>query len=263
VAVRAVLFDLDDTLVAQDSADDQALAAACALLPARHADTAAALAAAVRLHARALWEAGPSAAYCRAIGISPLEGMWARFDTPQPQIAALASWAPTYRVAAWRQALETTGLGDAILPNQLLAMFQQTRRRLHLLFPETVAVLAALRPTYTLGLVTNGAPDLQRVKIGGSGLGDWFEVMIVSGEFGIGKPDPRIFAAVLERLRVRHDEAVMVGNSLDHDIMGARAAGIGSIWITRAGEAAPPSCRPDVTITSLSELPPLLAAWPG
>ncbi|HEY8284948.1 MAG TPA: HAD family hydrolase [Chloroflexota bacterium] len=262
MTVRAVLFDLDDTLIAQDSADDQALAAACALLPASHAHAAAALAAAVRLHARSLWEAGPSAAYCRAIGISSLEGMWARFDTPQPQIAALASWAPTYRIAVWRQALETTGLVDAILPGQLLAAFQETRRRLNILFPETATVLAALRPPYVLGLVTNGAPDLQRAKIGGSGLGAWFEVMVVSGELGIGKPDPRIFTAVLERLRLRPDQAVMVGNSLDHDIMGARAAGIGSIWINRVREAAPTGWAPDATVSSLSELPALLAAWP-
>ncbi|HXT36274.1 MAG TPA: HAD family hydrolase, partial [Chloroflexota bacterium] len=178
-------------------------------------------------------------------------------------IAALASWAPTYRIAAWRQALETTGLGDILLPSQLLAVFQQTRRRLHILFPETASVLAALRPLYTLGLITNGAPDLQRAKIGGSGLGAWFEVMLVSGELGIGKPDPRIFSAVLERLRLRPDQAVMVGNSLGHDIMGARAAGIGSIWINRAGEAVPTGCAPDATISSLSELPLLLATWPG
>ncbi|MGH2409360.1 MAG: HAD family hydrolase, partial [Chloroflexota bacterium] len=170
---------------------------------------------------------------------------------------------PTYRVAVWRQALETNGLGDLLLPSQLLAAFKETRRRLHILFPETAASLAALHPPYTLGLVTNGAPDLQRAKIGGSGLGEWFEVMLVSGELGIGKPDPRIFATVLERLRLRPDKAVMVGNSLDHDIMGARAAGIGSIWINRVGEAAPTGWAPDATITSLSELPALLAAWPA
>ncbi|HVA90697.1 MAG TPA: HAD family hydrolase [Chloroflexota bacterium] len=263
MSVRAVLFDLDDTLVAQDSADDQALVAACALLPSDHADAAAALPAAVRRHARALWEAGPAAAYCRAIGISALEGMWARFDTPLPQIAALASWAPTYRLAAWRQALDACGLADVILPGQLLAAFQQTRRRLHLLFPETLATLDALRPLYQLGLVTNGAPDLQRAKIGGSGLGEWFEVMLVSGEFGIGKPDPRIFAAALERLRLGPNQVVMVGNSLDHDIMGAHAAGIGSVWVNRAGEIALAGSAPDATITSLSELPTLLADWPS
>ncbi len=262
MTVRGGLVDLDDTLVAQDSADDQALATACALVPSNHADAAAALPAAVRRHARSLWESGPAADYCQAIGISAIEGMWARFDTPQPQIATLAAWAPTYRITAWRQALEVVGLVEVIVPGQLLSAFQQARRRLNVLFPETLACLGVLRPAFQLGLVTNGAPDLQRAKIGGSGLGEWFEVMLVSGELGIGKPDPRIFAAALERLRLGPSQVVMVGNSLAHDIAGARAAGIGSIWVNRVREVPASSSAPDATITSLSELPTLLADWP-
>lgn len=260
---RAVLFDLDDTLIAQDSADDQALSAACALLPAEHAHAVAHLPAAVRRHASELWYGAPTGPYCRAIGISPIEAMWARFDTPQPQIAALAAWAPPYRVTAWRQALAECGVdGDPTLPSWMLAAFQQARRRLHIVFPDTLAALAALRPHYQLALITNGAPDLQRTKIGGSELGEWFEVMLVSGELGIGKPDPRIFAAVLDRLRLSAHQAVMVGNSLAHDIDGARAAGVGSIWLNRTSEpaSAPP---PDATISSLHELPALLSRWGG
>ncbi|MGH2344436.1 MAG: HAD family hydrolase [Chloroflexota bacterium] len=263
MAVRAVLFDLDDTLVAQDHADDEALRAAVALLPAEYADTAPSLIEAVRRQARTQWYEAPTGPYCRAIGISPLEGMWARFDTPQPPIAALAAWAPTYRIMVWRQALQDRGVRDPLLPGQMLSVFQQTRRRLHLLFPDTLDCLTALRPHYRLALITNGAPDLQRAKIGGSGLGEWFEVMVVSGELGIGKPDPRIFMATLERLRLTPSQAVMVGNSLAHDIEGARAAGVGSVWINRTGEQPPLTSMPDGVLTELTELPGLLAAWPG
>lgn len=263
MAVRAVLFDLDDTLVAQDHADDEALRAAVALLPTDHIGVATALIDAVRRQARVQWYEAPTGPYCRAMGISPLEGMWARFDTPQPPIAALAAWAPTYRITTWRQALEECGVHDPLLPGRMLSVFQQTRRRLHVLFPDTLACLTALRAQYRLALITNGAPDLQRTKIAGSGLGEWFEVMVVSGELGIGKPDPRIFTAALERLRLTPSQAVMVGNSLAHDIEGARAAGVGSVWINRTSEQPPLTSMPDGVITELAELPALLAALPG
>jgi putative hydrolase of the HAD superfamily len=265
MAVRAVLFDLDDTLVAQDHADDEALRAAVALLPAEHAEVATALIEAVRRQARVQWYEAPSGPYCRAMGISPLEGMWARFDTPQPPIAALAAWAPTYRITTWRKALEECDahIHDPLLPSRMLSVFQQTRRRLHVLFPDTLACLTALHAQYRLALITNGAPDLQRTKIGGSGLGERFEVIVVSGELGIGKPDPRIFKAALERLQLTPPEAVMVGNSLAHDIEGARAAGVGSVWINRTGDQPQSTSAPDAVITNLGELPVLLAAWPG
>ncbi len=263
MAVRAVLFDLDDTLVAQDSSDDEALRAAAALLPVEYKNAAQTLVETVRRQARALWYDAPTGPYCRAVGIGALEAMWARFDTAQPQIVALAAWAPTYRIAVWRQAVQAIGLTDPVLPSQMLMTFQQTRRRLQVIFPDTLPTLAALRSRYRLALLTNGAPDLQRAKIGGTGLGEWFEVMVMSGELGIGKPDPRIFAATLERLRLTSRDVVMVGNSLDHDIAGARAADLGSVWINRTGEPPPTDFAPDAVISGLDELPALLAAWPG
>jgi putative hydrolase of the HAD superfamily len=263
MAVRAVLFDLDDTLVAQDSSDDEALRAAAALLPIDRKSAAATLVETVRRQARMLWYDAPTGPYCRAVGISALEAMWARFDTPQPQIAALAAWAPTFRIAVWRQAVQACGVTDPVLPSQMLMTFQQTRRRLQTVFPDALPVLTALRPRYRLALVTNGAPDLQRTKIGASGLGEWFEVMVVSGEQGVGKPDPRIFTATLARLQLTARDVVMVGNSLDHDIAGARAAGVGSVWINRVGEQPPVERVPDAVITGLGELPALLSTWPG
>jgi putative hydrolase of the HAD superfamily len=261
MAVRAVLFDLDDTLVAQDSSDDEALRAAAALLPIEYKSVAQTLMETVRREARARWYGAPTGPYSRAVGISALEAMWARFDTPQPQIAALAAWAPTYRVAVWRQAVQACGLTDPLLPSQMLMTFQQTRRRLQVIFPDTLTVLTALRPRYRLALITNGAPDLQRTKIGATGLGEWFEVMVVSGELGLGKPDPGIFTAALARLQLTPRDVVMVGNSLDHDIAGARAAGVGSVWINRSVDSLPTDLTPDAVITGLDELPSLLAAW--
>jgi putative hydrolase of the HAD superfamily len=103
--------------------------------------------------------------------------------------------------------------------------------------------------------VTNGAPDLQREKLEGVGLVPYFTIITISGEVGIGKPDPRIFAHTLTRLDVPPTEAVMVGNDLTRDIRGARQAGIPGIWVNRTGTAVVAADTPlDAQITSLLEL---------
>ena len=106
--------------------------------------------------------------------------------------------------------------------------------------------------------MTNGAPDLQREKIAASGLESFFKAIAVSGEHGIGKPRPEIFHRLLSELGVSADEAVMVGNSLERDIAGARNAGIRSIWIRVPGSEEHAEVTPDHTITSLSEIPSIL-----
>ena len=103
--------------------------------------------------------------------------------------------------------------------------------------------------------MTNGAPDLQREKLEGVGLVPYFTIITVSGEVGIGKPDPRIFAHTLTRLGVPPTEAVMVGNDLTRDIRGARQAGIPGIWVNRTGAAdVAGDTPPDAQITSLLAL---------
>jgi putative hydrolase of the HAD superfamily len=77
-------------------------------------------------------------------------------------------------------------------------------------------------------------------------------------EYGIGKPNPAVFEHLLSQLGAKPEEAVMVGNSLERDIAGARAAGITSIWIRLPGEKDSSSIVPDHTITDLRELRKLM-----
>lgn len=103
--------------------------------------------------------------------------------------------------------------------------------------------------------MTNGAPDLQRAKLGGAGLGPYFDAVIVSGEVGVGKPDPVPFALALAALGADPAEAVMVGDSLERDIAGARDAGIRGIWLDRAAAGRPPDgVVPDERISDLQQL---------
>jgi putative hydrolase of the HAD superfamily len=84
-----------------------------------------------------------------------------------------------------------------------------------------------------------------------------FAVAISSSDHGYMKPHPSIFAAALEHVGARPAEAVMVGDSLAHDIEGARRLGMRGILVSRAGRVE--ACPPEVpVIRTLRELPPLL-----
>ena len=251
----AILFDLDDTLVVDEAAVEAALLATCIEVQNRHGLDPQSLARTVRHCARELWRAAPTLAYCRAIGISSAEGLWARFLGNDPQLQTLHAWAPIYRRDAWADALAAYGIRDTHLAERLAEAFPAERRARPWTFPEVDTVLRELQGRYRLAVVTNGAPDLQREKLDATGLAPYFAIITVSGEFGVGKPDPRIFAHTLARLGVPPTEAVMVGNDLTRDIGGARKAGITGIWVNRTGAAnAAGDTTPDAEIASLLEL---------
>jgi putative hydrolase of the HAD superfamily len=256
---RAVLLDLDETLVPDEDATTAALLAAGERARAHAGVDPAALAEAVRARARALWRASPTFPYCDAIGISSAEGLWADFGGEDARLRALAAWAPTYRRDAWAEALRAVGVDDGELAASLAAAYPALRAARIALFPEVDAVLRRLAATRRLAIVTNGAPRLQRAKIAGAGLADRGMAVVVSGELGIGKPDPRVLAAALAALGARPGEATMVGDSPERDVAGARAAGLSAVWINRAGrQLGPGEPRPDATIRTLDELEALV-----
>lgn len=255
MTITVLLFDLDDTLVVDEAAVDAALRATCMQAHERYDLDPHALAQSVRRHARQLWRAAPTLTYCRGIGISSAEGLWARFQGDDPHLQSLRAWAPTYRREAWADALEDFGIYDLRLAEQLTESFPAHRRARHWAFPEATTALQELREHYRLALVTNGAPDLQREKLHGAGLVPYFATVIVSGEVGVSKPDSRIFARALADLAVSSSEVAMVGNDLIRDIAGAHAAGLRGIWVNRLhAERANRDIIPDAEVASLIEV---------
>lgn len=112
-------------------------------------------------------------------------------------------------------------------------------------------VLEELKKRYQIGVITNGPRDGQINKLKHSGLYDLFDVVVISGEVGYSKPDPRIFEIALKRLGLEKEEVIFVGDQFDKDILGAYNAGITPIWITDAGTA---SDFPIKRITHIREL---------
>ena len=254
----AMIFDLDETLIVENESVEAAFEEACAPAAARYGLDAPALSEALRRRGRELWAASPCHPWCRMIGISSWEGLSGNFSGDSEGLAALRAWMDRsrFRAAAWAEALGEFGVEDDALAQQLAADLPNVRSRYHALYPETLGVLEALRGRCRLGMLTNGAPRVQREKIEAVGIEEYFDAVIVSGEVGIGKPSVEVFDIALQRLgaAARPGESVMIGNGLRSDIAGANAAGIRSIWVNRSGARADDDIRPDAEIANLNEL---------
>ena len=130
------------------------------------------------------------------------------------------------------------------------------------------STLASLKGVnYRLGLISN-AGDVKDVQtlVDRFSLRPFFDHIIISAKVGVRKPHPRIFEIALDTFNVHPNEAVMVGDELPHDILGANNTGIASIWVTRRADMAlnkPYRTRvyPEEVISSLSEIPSLLSNW--
>ncbi len=262
--VRAVLFDLDETLIEEESSNDASALAACEIAFARHGADRGILLAAMRQRSTELWRAGPMFDYCREIGISPREGLWGSFTGDGPELAQLRDWSVQYKISAWTHALRDLGISDEVLATELARVFERDRRGRHVVFPESRSVLTELKKHHRLALITNGAIDIQRDKINGSNLAGFFDTIIISGELGFGKPNRRVFQTALDRLKVPPDRSVMIGDSLPRDIGGARELGIRTIWINRLkATIADRHPIPDLELTDLVALPGILTPDPS
>ncbi|MBI4306208.1 MAG: HAD family hydrolase [Chloroflexi bacterium] len=256
--IEAVLFDLDDTLIPEESPDREAMLAACDRARPKYGLPGEELATTVWRRAEELWKANPVYALSREIGIGPIEALWGRFDAADPVLGALRDWTPLFRRELWRSALMKHGINDGAIATELGRAFQAERRARITAFSDAEPLLASLKDRYRLGLVTNGARLIQREKLEGSGLAAYFDYAIVSGDIGIGKPDARVFHMALSALKAMPEDAVMIGNRLERDIQGARNTGMKSILIRRPGLSSGTGPSPDYEISSLDELPPLL-----
>ncbi len=121
-------------------------------------------------------------------------------------------------------------------------------------FPGAIDTLLRLKEAgIRMGLLTNGSSESQRGKVDKHGLAEFFDHIQIEGEFGIGKPDERAFLNALHVLGVSPAEAWMIGDNLDFDIHAAQQVGIYAVWVDAHGDGLPngTTVRPDRTIRSL------------
>jgi putative hydrolase of the HAD superfamily len=164
------------------------------------------------------------------------------------------------RRETWRRALRGCGRTDDMSVEFAVWTHRRIARSAYRLFPDVLELFATTaRLGILVALVTNGPSDVQRDKLRVLGIEPALDAVLVSGEFGVAKPDPALFAAALDRIGVDRTLAWHVGDGLTNDVGGARAAGIVAVWLNRLARPAPPvDRRPDLEVASLTELSALL-----
>lgn len=124
--------------------------------------------------------------------------------------------------------------------------------------PDVIPTLIALRDKgYKLGIVSNGRSVKQWEKIIRLGLHHFFHTVVISEDVGSEKPDAKIFQVALEKLKVKPEEAIYVGNCLEIDILGANMAGLIPVRVIkqkRKEQALNRDMQPKWTIKRISEL---------
>lgn len=141
--------------------------------------------------------------------------------------------------------------------NEMVASYTLERENTIRLFPGAIGTLRCLRSQgVRLALVTNGESESQRRKIQRFELTPLFDCILIEEEFGVGKPDERIYLYALGRLNVKSEEAWMVGDNLEWDVYAPQKLGILGIWLDLLGQGLPEvsPIHPDRIIRSLTEL---------
>lgn len=134
-----------------------------------------------------------------------------------------------------------------------------SRRRLEL-YPDIVPVLEELRRRYALGIVTDAQRAYAEPEMRAVGLDGFFSPIIVSGDYGYRKPDPRLFARAVKALQLHPEQVVYVGNDMYRDIFGAQQAGMYTVFFsTQYGNKEYNGVEADYVIHNFSGLPDAMA----
>ncbi|WP_211748516.1 HAD family hydrolase [Paenibacillus sp. Marseille-Q4541] len=259
--IKAIIFDLDNTLYWDERSNDEALEATCHVAS-NNVSTISAhkLKHDVIREAEQQFKASLFFDFAHSLEITALETLWARFDVENNSMFdMMRTQAPIYRFNVWNAALQSSGHVDPDLASLLATRYLQERRERAFIYEDLFETLTLLRSKYRLLLLTNGTPDLQQEKIDSvPELASFFEHIVISGDFGVGKPSEAIFHHAIDLLALELSEVVMVGDNLYTDILGANRSGIPSIWINRSNSSKPEHIFPTHEVMSLTELYPLI-----
>ncbi|MFE2850108.1 HAD family hydrolase [Streptomyces lavendulae] len=148
--------------------------------------------------------------------------------------------------------------------SSLAALHAQYRQRTAELVPHRPQVCTAIRSLrddgWRLGVITNGDPTTQRQKLRRARLDDLFESVVISGEYGIRKPDPDLFRIALDALGT--GSGFMIGDDLDADISGGSRAGLCTVWVSGGRNLPSAAPIPDHTVRDAVDAVKLLREHP-
>jgi putative hydrolase of the HAD superfamily len=174
---------------------------------------------------------------------------------PHPEFDAVAIWRRIIDENAtdFTRALPAAKLEQ--LPLFLAEMSRGIARRRLRLYPYVRETLEVLRERFPLALVTDAQSAYARGELNRVGLLEYFDPIVVSGDLGYRKPDPRIFQIALDAMGVAAEHTLFVGNDMHRDVYGAARVGMRTVMFdSDQGTKVHLDCVPDHTITDHREL---------
>ncbi|MFJ8015052.1 HAD family hydrolase [Streptomyces sp. NPDC096339] len=254
-----MILDLDGTLIDERGTVDQSFLAAGRVVHERAGIDADRFAHTARVTAQRLWwKATWIDPLSDMFGISAWDGLSEDFERAVPALDRLRAWLPAFRRAAWRLSLERVGVSDRALAETVGISYANHRHQNVRLLPGAAELTGRLvQEERRLVVLTNGPGDGQRRKLERSGLLEHVRDLVISTEAGFAKPDPRAVALAIERAGGRREEAIMVGDTYDRDVLGALACKVPAVWIT---DQSPPGRDQHPLVTPVSSTEAVLPA---
>ena len=108
------------------------------------------------------------------------------------------------------------------------------------LFDNTFEILDYLESKYRLHIITNGFEEVQHLKLRNSGIQKYFSTVTTSEDAKCKKPNPQIFEIALKKASVLSKASIMIGDSMEADIVGARNAGMHTLFFNYKSEVVTP-----------------------
>ena len=134
------------------------------------------------------------------------------------------------RAERFHRVFQSIGIDDYALSLKFSSDYLDVSPKKKNLLPNAMEVLNYLHPKYPLFIITNGFDEIQGVKTTSSGIHHFFKSVVTSERAGSKKPEKKIFDYVLVRYGFRPYEAIMIGDNLSTDILGAHNSGIDSVF---------------------------------
>ncbi|MDA0205019.1 MAG: HAD family hydrolase [Acidobacteria bacterium] len=255
-----VFFDLDETLVAQEQAFERAYNAA-ARFAAEHAQIdEIEFASSLPTLAQEVCDRAPFAELLRRCRFGGRDVLWCDEIGDSVVEREIARSAASFRADVWTIALGRHGVTDERIVNEVGAAFSEAMSEALMLFPEVESAIVRLSKRSRMAVITNGMTAPQFSKLRRLGIEQHFERLVASAAVGAGKPSREIFDHALREMAVSPSDAVMIGDSLEGDIAGAKRVGIRTIWINRSGRPLVGPVQPDAELADLSSLADFMAA---
>jgi putative hydrolase of the HAD superfamily len=156
-----------------------------------------------------------------------------------------------------RDAFQQIKIDAPALADEIADAYSTERDEAIWVLPGAIEALGYLQGQgVQLGLITNGDGAGQRWKIERFGLEQFFDLIVIEGEFGVGKPDEEVYLYAVGELGVGAEETWMVGDNLEWDVQAPQGLGLFAVWVDSRGKGLPrkSSVQPNRIVRSLSEL---------